>query len=830
MDSFNQDPSISPLVPLTYSMLINKTISKETVFDLQKLVSEFKVDATFDGTNVVVKNVPAFISKSFYQIQNLDKPDKLDFSYNFPPKGPIEPDFVCPYCGTSGPSFHTENCRRPFNESLILEKVSSRFPGAAEGSRYEMIVKKSGQKKIVSKRARSQTFPDLVELVYENENKQQTIIRISRNGTLNIISASAEEIDLPELVVYRINQTSAVKSKPYTIKTANKYLVFSQFNLFPEQYKETHLVQLHTLNNTLWNIPIFKKTVDSKTAFVIGRNHYFVTGYNYNSGDQLSRSNKMTNSFIQFVLTRQPGIKIHVQIYKRGAVQLRGSRLESTDVPLDFDVLDQVYLFLRELFRSVIIYSHEAEYDIIESELIKAKKSKIPNMVDGKQPQLCQNRSHTKGGGKDYRPIPYSFYGVCPMEGYYVAPRGIRRPDGKVEPCCYKLKDDPKSPDYKGRWENIKLNGYPDEAAVIFGETVQPDDSAVFRPGTKIIQSRSFPGLNNMSKKQLLDCMESKGYITRSGHLEKHKIRISAPKVNFRKLKTLSTFTPFTKDIFMVTPIRENTVRVKLYFNETGKSFFINMLGETSESGIPDFPALALTVLDGHFYPFPNLVFYPFDCDLYKGKDITGLMYYSGQQKRWDYVKTAEMALRQIETNVSIVTEFDLNIVGGSHNYLTNDDIHGLLFISVSSNEMFTFNDSFHDYNLVIGLEAQQVQGNRWRITVENKTLPMELVKQGPNNDVELPVAFTKGKGNSFIGSFKISIRNTDYRIEQSKPFIPQEQLTQQINTYAEVINILESINSPITRQTFQAGNSIYFNGKVFTFVGYNSPLVITQS
>jgi hypothetical protein len=163
-------------------MLINKTISKETVFDLQKLVSEFKVDATFDGTNVIVKNVPAFISKSFYQIQNLDKPDKLDFSYNFPPKGPIEPDFVCPYCGMSGPSFHTENCRRPFNESLILEKVSSRFPGAAEGSRYEMIVKKSGQKKIVSKRARSQTFPDLVELVYENENKQQIKLTIKMNN------------------------------------------------------------------------------------------------------------------------------------------------------------------------------------------------------------------------------------------------------------------------------------------------------------------------------------------------------------------------------------------------------------------------------------------------------------------------------------------------------------------------------------------------------------------------------------------------------------------------------------------------------------------------
>jgi len=825
MDSFNKNPDISPLVPLTYSMLINKSTSKETVFDLQKLVTQFKVDSTFNGTTIVVKNVPAFISKSFYQIQNLDKPDKLDFSYNFPPKGPIEPDFICPYCGKSGPSFHSENCRRPFNESLILEKPSSRFPGAVEGSRYEMIVKKSGQKKIVSKRARSQTFPDLVELVYENENKQQTIIRISRNGTLNIISASADEIDLPGLVVYRINQTDAVKSKPYTIMTSNKYLVFSQFSLFPQQYKETLLIELHILHNTLWDLPIFKKSVESKTAFVLGQRYYFVTGYNFNSGDQLSRSNKMTNSFIQFVLTRQPGIKIHVQIYKRGAVQLRGSRLENSNASLDFNVLDECYLFLRDLFTQIIRYSHDAEYDIIESEIIKPKKSKVPNMVDGGQPKLCHNRSHTKGGGKDYRPVPYSFYGVCPMPGYYVAPRGIRRADGKVEPCCYKLIDDPKSQDSKARWENIKLNGYPDPQAAIFGETVEPDDSAVFVPGTKIIQPRSFPGLNNMSKKQLLDCMETKGYITKPGHLEKHKVNVQVPKIDFRKLKTLISFMPFTKDIYMVTPIRENTIRVKLYFNPAGKSFFINTF-EVSESGIPDFPELADTILDGHFYPFQPLVFYPFDCEKYKGRDISGLKYYSGQQKRWDYIKKVELALRQIESNVSVITEFDLNIIGGSHNYLTNEDIHGLLFIGCSSNEMFTFHDSFHDYNLVVGLEAQKVQGNRWKITVENKTLPVELVKQG--NNVELPVAFTKGKGDYFIGAFKISIKQTEYKIEQSKPFIPQEQLTSQINTYDEVISILESIHSPITRQTFQGGNSIQFNGKVFTFVGYNSPLVLS--
>ncbi len=829
MDSLNSNPVISPLRALTYSMLINKSTDSQTVFDLQKLVTEFKVDATFNGKEIVVKNLPAFISKSFYQIQNFDKPNKLDFSYNFPPRGPIEPDFVCPYCGRSGPNFHTENCRRPFNESLILEAPTSRFPGAEEGALYEMIVKKSGQKKVVSKRARSQTFPDLIELVYENKKNQQTIIRISRNGTLNIISASADETELPELLVYRINQTSAVKNKPYTIVTANKYLVFSQFNLFPVQYQESHFIVLHILHNTLWNIPIFKKTIDSKTAFVIGGQHYFVTGYNYNSGDQLSRSNKMTNSFIQFVLTRQPGIKIHVQIYKRGAVQLRGSRLESSNAQLEFSVLDNVYLFLRQLLSAAIVYSHQAEYDIIDSEIVKPKKPKVPNMVDGKQPKMCQNHKSKSGGSRDVRPIPFSFYGICPMPGYYVAPRGVRRPDGKVEPCCYKLKADPNSQDSIQRWENIKLNGYPDQLAEFYGEKVEENDSAVFVPGTKIVEPRNFPGLNNMSKQQILDCMESKGYIIPPGHFQKKRSNASVPRVNFKRLKTLVTFTPFTKNIFMVTPIRENTVRVKLYFNPSGESFFINTLGEVSESGFPIVSELADTILDGHFYPFENLVFYPFDCDQYKGKDISRFHYYSGQQKRWDYIKKVEMMLNQFQSNVSIVTEFDLNIVGGANNYLNNEEVHGLLFIGCSSNEMYTFYDSFHDYNLVVGLEAQQIQGNRWKITVEGRTLPNDLIYQGPNNDIEIPIAQTKGKGSYFIGAFKINFKQTGYIIENTKPFILQEVLTQQINTYEEVVNILESIKSPITRQTFQPGNTINFNNKKYTFVGYNSPLVQQQ-
>ena len=131
-DLLNVNPVISGLKPLTYSMLLNKDKkNKTTVLDLKRLVEQFKLDIKLKEKDVYeLENTPAFVSKSYYEIQNLDKADKKDFSYNFPPKGPIPVDFICLYCKNKGPSYHKESCKRPFNSSLILEKVTSRYPGA----------------------------------------------------------------------------------------------------------------------------------------------------------------------------------------------------------------------------------------------------------------------------------------------------------------------------------------------------------------------------------------------------------------------------------------------------------------------------------------------------------------------------------------------------------------------------------------------------------------------------------------------------------------------------------------------------------------------------
>jgi hypothetical protein len=221
-----------------------------------------------------------------------------------------------------------------------------------------------------------------------------------------------------------------------------------------------------------------------------------------------------------------PNIKTHVQLYVRGAVQLKASYVEKDvhDIPLEYPILQGVYVFLSKLFDEVLIYSSQTEYNAINKEIKSEKKFEdIPNMVpfNGKsikKPKMCQNRK--AAGGHDLRPVPYSFNGKCPEEGYYVPPRGIQRTDTKTfEPCCYKLKPgNTKTKTFDGRmipgkdsierYRNIILYGYPDAYAGDHGEpTPVYGDSAVYIPGTKIIENRAFPGLKSLSKKELLACV-----------------------------------------------------------------------------------------------------------------------------------------------------------------------------------------------------------------------------------------------------------------------------------------------------------------------------------
>jgi hypothetical protein len=336
----------------------------------------------------------------------------------------------------------------------------------------------------------------------------------------------------------------------------------------------------------------------------------------------------------------------------------------------------------------------------------------------------------------------------------------------------------------------------------------------VYIPGTKIVESRSFPGLMNMDKKELVEYMENSGYIKESPLRFSKKERL----VEFKKIKTLVDMDIFTKHIYIVTPINTSMLRVKLYIDTTGYVYFINILHDIAEvPGTLFIPELAGTEIEGYLDPF-TVTFYPYDISKYKGNEVLYDYYTDSPNQRWGYVQNAAsiLQLKGLHTEMN----FDLNCVQGSQYYLTNPMYSGLLFIPTQGNEMRIWNDSFHDSNITVGLEAQRIHENRWKITVNGKTLPTTLVQQGPNNDVEIPASFTKGKGDVLIILFRINIKQTDFKIENRKPFIPLEILDSQINEYTEVVHILESIKNPISRDVFTNINTnppgFIFNNKIY--------------
>jgi len=168
--------------------------------------------------------------------------------------------------------------------------------------------------------------------------------------------------------------------------------------------------------------------------------------------------------------------------------------------------------------------------------------------------------------------------------------------------------------------------------------------------------------------------------------------------------------------------------------------------------------------------------------------------------------------------------EFKFDIVDGANYYLSSPEVIGLLFIPFKTGETFIW---FDKIKLVyeISFEVEKIVKNRWKITVDGKTIPTKFMEQGSNNDIELPNAFTKNKPSKFIGLFKINIKETDLKIENRKPLIPIEQIDSLTNNYNEVINILESINNPISKETFLTPGKFIHNDRYYEFVGIGEPL-----
>jgi len=844
----NSNPEISEFIPLTYSMLINniditkqKKVKSEYFFlNLEKLVQNFKLDSRF-------------ISKSYYQ-------SNPEFAYNDPPLGPIEQYFECMFCNEVGPHNHLQNCIRPFESSLYLTSEGTKiYTEYEEGTPYSLVKVKRGQKKVISKSTKTDKYTDSVTINYSDVNGKECIIRISKNGSINVISAGIGNKKLPNEIINKINQTGSLNVSNYSKiypgstslsidpKITYKYLLFGQFNLYPKDLQKNVYINLGALNLNLWgNGSLFKKSISKQNVFVLPDKDlfYYITDYEVNLGDKLSKSNKLTNSFIKFNMLKS-NYKINVQIYKRGSVQMKMSYIDSKDEArgeLNLDTLEIAFSFLEELFTIIIVNSSKTSMPIIVNEVEIVKKG-IHNMVDGKQPKVCANRS-------GLRPVPYSFYGECPSSDMYVRPEGKSRGDGTFEPCCYKIKGGG-SQDSQERYNDILLNGYPDKLAAHFKEYIpDPDDrSAVFKPGTKSIESRRFRGLNQMNKEELLSCIEDSGYIRKKTTFDtylsfKDSVLSSyASLIGFKRLPfqhsismTVNTSKKLTENAYILTPINDEAINVILYFNELGESYFINLNKDVSESSLPAINDLQNSIVEGYLYPYPDeFIFYPIDILYLKGKNVMNNQFLGKlKESRYNSLMYCINTINSIGSGglqIEINNRFDLNVVQGANNYLTNTsefgDISGLLFIPIESSyipknvnkNLLLWTDTKKFSNLMLTLNVFLKSGNRWEVKIDSKSIPLNLLPQ-ENGTIEIPVKFVN-KNNVKDGDiilFEINL-NVNGTINTKKPLKVIQKTDEQINDYSDIINILQSIQTPISKSVFTT-NISEISGRIGFTIG----------
>ena len=846
---------ITELVPLTYSMLINnidlekqKKIKSEYSFlNLETLVEEFQLDSV---------NIPGFFSKSYYQ-------SNPEYAYNSPPEGPIDEYFECLACHQIGPQYHDEHCPRPFTSSLYLTKEGTqKYPEYEEGTSYSLVVIKRGQKKVVSGSKKAGKYTDSVQLKYKDINDRETIVRISKNGAINVISAGYGNTKIVKQIIDKINQTSALNKLNYTkvYSSENKftihpditymYMVFAQFNLYPKDRRSDLYINLSALSSLIIK---YKKKYNKDNILMLPEreNYYYMSDYTLNIGDKPSKSNKMTNPTLIFNLipSDNTDVKINVTFYKRGAVQLRLTNNDNSRSDLSLDILEEAHDFLEELLL------HDRNSGILVSEIKKIGKESF-NTYDGKKPQACADRY-------GLRPTPYGWFGTCASKDMYVRPEGKKRGDGRYEPCCYKLKG-PGTQDSEQRYNDIIKHGYPDKLAKTFGEDIPDPDvrSAMLIPGTNNIAPRRRKGLMDLSKEDLINCISDSGYISRKTMFDKDysmlKKEILAKYTSLTGTRSFAVQNPepltpvnaslFTSNTYIVTPINDEALNVLLFISNDGTSHFINTNNDISETSLPSIEELSNTLIEGYMYPYEEeFIFYPIDILFLKGNDITEYPFINKvdqKMSRYNALRYSIDLIQQFPTQLDIQIEnrFDLNIISGTSNFLTNTsvfgDISSLLFIPYNLNYiprkknknllLWTNTNLKSTRYISLNVQKSESSNNKWIVSLDSKPIPRDLLPQEAGV-IEIPVSFGKKLKNNDIVLFEINLF-IGGKINTKKPLIAIDIITEHINDYNDIINVLQSIQTPISKNTFIDINKnsppgFTIGDRHYYMTGFNKPM-----
>lgn len=586
---------------------------------------------------------------------------------------------------------------------------------------------------------------------------------------------------------------------------------------------------------------------------------------------RLTRSEVMSKEYIKVVSVPSSGIKLTAIFNKYGTVIMTLSRCSNKQMIKGLcggnftSIQDSLFYPFVEKFNELFI----KEKDVLikkslASETISSKTEF--NTVTGYAPsgKICRLTRTRDAGDKTYkegmRPEPYSWTGNCPDPNYqYLKPEGVQDKDGLWYPCC-----EAKSKDSVEKMKRYLLNGFPlnenqgRPIGIINGVDI---GSGIIEPGSNSVgastevyvdgkletvnvikklskksneyivrlqngknitikgldfkrDSRIFPGLKDLSRENLINCViknlkKNNNLIDSDGKIIKNNRSEFNEKFSSEKYEQISSLIEKIERYYLTYYTIQKFKQEPYYLFKTP---------------INSYPFYLVLSPFGNFYMSPDYNFLESEIsEIFKDTIILfGYLYFNETEFKKEYlimdlvydnkilkdlsfneryVKILDIQrdlLTSIIEEIIVIVDFYEDIISGSH--LALETPNKLVFIRNSCCSFISWGD-LDPFEDVIAIQVLNKNGQNIKFGYENKEFPnnigLEFLDNYSFNKRDIP------ENLNIRDYFKIKInRDADGNIVPNRKISILDK-TDKILSYDKTVEILSLKFSPLTSDFF---------------------------
>lgn len=857
--------------------------------DLDILSRSFKLDVTTRENNgskeFFTSNKPVNFTQIKYSKKEKTEAEEV---YNRPPIGPIDNGYTCIACGNSSPEHHQMDCLNPNKTSLRLnysgfkniindidkqtaikdinllrrdtEELNSfieeHFEDTNNNSPSDIsffdatIIK--GVEKTPYKTAKT-AFNNTVFITYTNERnteinstERNSSIRVYPSGFIDIKGAPVDEEELNTMVtelIKRINDAKCVNINNFNqilqingLQEQNKFvkiinnsyytILRTQFYLFNKKQSD-QVIDLEELNKSM-----SKKFMNTEDIILKE------TKLNVDTISKIG--NKVKDSLIYKYLIPKTG-KITLQISRFGTFQFTVSNDYKVDLDQNMIIMEKLKTFFQNLgntqFTNENLETKVKLYDKTETTVSGLVPPKSKSQKEGTE-TCAKNQA-----GIPIRPEPYTWDGICPVDGYFIPPVGKQGGDirefinGEYKqlyfPCCKKL-----SQNDRKEYKSYLINGFPivknggtdygifdthDSLSGVLNKNPEVGDIINAKTKDSTWEEPYFfdAKIITINKKKPISYNAIR--LDTNTKVEILRTDIKRATRKFRGLKDLNKnelIDILRNNNMISTTIKDNTTEIDMINIRNINSYLITndfLNKKYVVGGVPgnsELVYLVNTQIDQFLVDKNNMVIKNTDFNINSNSTIIG--FYDGTYLYAITTKGEEFDYKN-ELNINddriIIVKFYENIIRESYYLLTNEPDTKLLFIE---NETY-FDEIIYFYknNIPESLTIQLLDGkdNNYSIGYKNQPFSIEefYIDKIPRSSKLIP------KIGEYI-DVKPNINiNTD-KLMRKRPFIYVSKSQNIYLNFQHAKSIFTSMFNPITTEDFDSIDSWTFENKILVF------------